>query len=267
MKIIGIDFSGAQYAGRNIWIAEADFSDSLDIKTVERSDRLLGARTGRDHILPALVEYIAAQTDSVVGLDFPFSVPAKTMFSRPWERFATELGKRFPGPAEMQTALASKAGGKEIRRNTENVSRTPFASYNLRIRSQTYYGISRVIAPLIESDRAAFPPMTPVDGRKPSVVEICPASTLKELGQSTDHYKEKETATHVENRRRLLDATRSDSLVKSIAAHCEEAALSDKHGDALDAIVAAVATARAAKQIAAGEIQLHGPVDEGHVFY
>lgn len=265
MNIIGIDFSGSQYAGRSIWISETDASDGLRIASVERADSLLGTGTRREHVLPALVEYISSKKNAFIGIDFPFTVAQSTMFTRPWRQFVTSLENNFATPDEFRTWCWQAAGNRELRRATEKVTSTPFASYNRRIKYQTYFGITQVIAPLLRSGAASFPPMEHVEPGKPAVIEICPSSTLKSFGQSTVGYK-KSTAEGRQRREILLAAVKERSAITHVKPAAEEAAIDDPKGDALDAILAAVATERGAAQIMNGPIDLHGPIDEGHVF-
>lgn len=265
MNIIGIDFSGSQHAGRSIWISEADATDGLRIVSVERADSLLGTGTRREHVLPALVEYISSKKNAFIGIDFPFTVAQSAMFASPWRKFATSLENNFATPDELRSWCWQAAGARELKRETEKVASTPFASYNLRIMYQTYFGITQVIAPLLRSGTASFPPMEQVETGKPSVIEICPSSTLKSFGQSTVGYK-KSTAEGRQRREVLIAAAKEHSAVTNIKPVVEEAAIDDPKGDALDAILAAVAASRGAAQIMNGPIDLHGPIDEGHVF-
>jgi hypothetical protein len=274
-KFIGIDFSGARDAGRKIWIAEAQ-SDGpgLYIVSLSRADRLLGVSARRGEVLPALVSHIAAQSGAVIGMDFSFSVPECALFARTWRDFALNVESRFAGQDELRDWCWRNAGSREVRRATELAASTPFSAYNRRIKFQTYFGITQVIAPLLRDGAAAFPPMEPhipdSSGRPeamraPQVIEVCPASTIKSLGISSGGYKGRGEERAL-RRRQILEALKQASGLR-IPADIERAAMGDSEGDALDAIAAAMAASRAAAQIASGEIAPHGHIDEGHVFF
>jgi hypothetical protein len=86
-----------------------------------------------------------------------------------------------------------------------------------------------------------LPKQEPVPGL-PVPVEICPALTLKAMGQY-DPYKLKGVGGDTA-RARGLDALRRTGDV-AISASVERAARDDSHGDSLDSVVAAFAAFRA----------------------
>ena len=75
-RVIGIDFSGAEKAGRAIWIAEARIDgERVYIENCGPAAELAGSGPERARCLPALVAFITAQRNAIIGCDFPFSLP------------------------------------------------------------------------------------------------------------------------------------------------------------------------------------------------
>jgi hypothetical protein len=268
-RFTGIDFSGSRDAGRKIWIAEAEGSATgLRVLSLERADRKLGVSSEREHVLPALVEFIAGQRGALIGMDFPFSLPECALFARPWRDLALQLGERFTNPDEMRDWCWRQTGNREQRRETERVAVTPFCSYNLWIKCQTYYGISRVIAPLVRTGAGQFPPMQPVavQSALPTVIEVCPASTLKSLRTSSGGYKGR-SAAHRERRVEILGALKQFRLLGDLSSELEQTTLSNSDGDALDAIIAAIAASRAVSQLESPASAALACIDEGCVYF
>ena len=112
--------------------------------------------------------------------------------------------------------------------------------YNLRLYKQTYYGISRLLAPLVEEDRVRVLPMQAPEPDKPWVLEICPASTLKRL----DLYKtyKKNTEEQKEARSHILSELELRGQLKFTDESVRNKVLSDSGGDALDSVIAAFTT-------------------------
>lgn len=105
------------------------------------------------------------------------------------------------------------------------------------------YGI---LYPLIKDNSASILPMQPFSQEKPWVIEICPASTLKAEKLYLKGYKtpgeEGEGA-----REKILDELIDKGFLREISRKAREAALENSGGDALDSIIAVVATHRAFK--------------------
>ncbi|MGH6959062.1 MAG: hypothetical protein ACREE7_01115, partial [Dongiaceae bacterium] len=88
-RIIGIDFSGAEKAGRAIWIAVARIDgEQVRIATCGPAADIVGSGAVRVHCLPALVEFIANQRNAIIGCDFPFSLPEAMVDGGSWRAFA-----------------------------------------------------------------------------------------------------------------------------------------------------------------------------------
>lgn len=214
----GVDFSGGAAAGKKIWLAE--LTADLRLASLFPARDLPGSGVAREACLPALVAHVERHPDAVFGFDFPFA----------W--FAELPG--YADPAAFRAGLRARFGGKEPKRYTEVVARVPFNSFNLWNYKQTYYGVRDV---LLRVDARRVPFEDPTAGRA-TVIEICPASTLKAMGA----YWSYKGRGRDEVRGRILDRLGVD-----VPAGLRALAVADAEGDALDAIIAAEATARAAR--------------------
>lgn len=233
----GVDFSGARDAGRRIWVARAvAHAARLRAEELRPASELEGGGPRRDEALEALRGLALRQRRAVFGLDFPFSVHRRLVEPwGDWAAFAQGLGPRFGGPEAFRRACASRGREVELRRACDEA--TPWAPHNLRLFRQTYYGISRVLAPLAEAGASVVPLHR---GRGPWLLEVCPAVALARLGLRRP-YKGR-GAARARHRRVVVDALRGRGFV--VPPGMAGMALRDRGGDALDALVAAWATWR-----------------------
>jgi len=266
-RVIGIDFSGAEKAGDTIWIAEgAVEGERVRIESCGPAADLPGSGPERLRCLPAVVAFIAAQGSTIVGCDFPFSLPEAMVEGGSWRTFALGLGARFTRAEDFLADCRGRAAGREIRRACDRESRVPFAAYNLRIYRQTYYGIRDVLAPLLRTGGAVILPMERPRPDRPWVIETCPASTLKHAGLYPS-YKGRGDAAR-DARRQIVNGLARRGLLAPLSQSLRHLAIENQGGDALDSMVAAVATGRARL---AGAFQDIAPnrceLVEGRVYY
>jgi hypothetical protein len=239
-RVYGVDFSGAKDAGRRIWIATGSAAgETLQIECCLAAKDLPGSSRERDSALRALRELIARESRAAVGLDFPFGLPQALCGYSDWESFVLAFPNDYPSPEVFRAVCRAAAQGRELRRLTDEVARTPFSPYNIRIYRQTYYGIRDLLRPLVEKDRVRVLPMQMPAADRASLLEICPASTLKRQGLYMPY--KGDTASHRSARQRILQAfernritLREETLRATI--------LQDAGGDALDSVVAALTT-------------------------
>ena len=84
--IYGINFSGAQDAGKKIWIAERVVkTDSLLIEDCFRARDLKDSGNELGICLPALKGFIKENQDAAFGLDFPFGLPYVLVEQESWK--------------------------------------------------------------------------------------------------------------------------------------------------------------------------------------
>jgi len=243
-RVIGIDFSGAEKAGDAIWIAEGRIEgERVRIENCGPAADLVGSSPERAHCLPALVAFIAAQRNAIIGCDFPFSLPEAMVHGGSWRAFALGLGARFSCAEDFLADCRRRANGREIKRACDRESRVPFAAYNLRIYRQTYHGIRDVLAPLLRTGDASVLPMERPRSNRPWVIETCPASTLKHAGLYPS-YKGRGDAARAA-RRQIVNGLIRRGLLAPFSRSLRRLAIENRGGDALDSIVAAAATGRA----------------------
>ncbi|MGB8991211.1 MAG: hypothetical protein WCD80_04065 [Desulfobaccales bacterium] len=244
--IYGIDFSGALYAGRKIWISLAVIKGGvLEIRDCFRGLSLPNSGSRLHDCLAALVTFIASHRNSIFGLDFPFGIPwaiIEKFNYENWLGFIAGFPKEFNSPHDFQRNCKEVTGQREAKRTTDLESRTPFSPYNLRLFKQTYFGITGILYPLLREGRACVIPMQPIIDDKPLILEICPRSTLVKEQIAAKKYKGK-TPAHVKNRRYILDSLKDKQVV--IPNHkLRRLILKDAGGDALDSVIAAYAVAK-----------------------
>jgi hypothetical protein len=245
-RILGIDFSGASDAGRKIWIAEARLSSDgpLALTDIRPACELENGGDAPDVAIAALRRHILLEAGTVAGCDFPFSIPRTLIEEESWEAFISAFPARFDHADAFRDWAFRKAGMKETRRVTDQAVKTPFNSYNIRIHRQTWWGVRALLHPLVISKTAVIRPYQamPKDGR-PIVIEACPASSMKSIGFYPP-YKGRSERHRLARRavvRRLVD----DGYLEMPGRSVQRRLLDNAGGDALDAVIAAIATAQA----------------------
>ncbi|NNG02973.1 MAG: hypothetical protein HKM95_02600 [Inquilinus sp.] len=240
-EFIGVDFSGAVDAGRRLWVAIGHpEGDRLALRQLMRGSDLPDSGTARERALAALAAFLAGRERALIGCDFPFSLPRELIAAPDWLSFATGFAAAYPDPEVFRQGCRARSADGERRRRTDRETGTPFAAYNLRLYRQTYWGISRVLAPLAAESAVGIAPMHRHGTATTVVVESCPASTLKRLGRYRP-YKGRGPA--LAGVRRSILAVLEDAGLACPEALAAEA-IGDPGGDALDAIIAATAVWR-----------------------
>jgi len=242
--VYGVDFSGARDAGKKIWVAHATMEeDVLLMRECFQAKDLSGSGRDREQSLIALREFIRKRKDSIFGLDFPFGLPGNLVKEESWEKFVLSFEDAYKDPCEFKTACQLASGGKELKRSTDIETKTPFSPYNIRLYRQTYFGIRDVLGPLIRNDMVCVLPMQKPLPDRPWVLEICPASTLKQENLRLS-YKGREEK-HKASRVRILEGMEKTGALKINRWALRKTILDDKNGDAIDSVIAAFATFRA----------------------
>jgi hypothetical protein len=243
-RVYGVDFSGAQDAGKRIWIASGTAEgDALRIDECRRGDDLPGSGKSRDACLTALRKLIRSRKASAFGLDFPFGLPRPLVRQTGWDAFVLSFPSEYPNPDRFRRTCREAAGGRELKRATDREARTPFSAYNLRLYRQTYYGIRDVLHPLVRDRQACVLPMQKTAADRPWILEICPASTLKQAGLYMP-YKGR-TEEHRTARASILEHLECTGALSVPASSLRSKLLDDRGGDALDSVIGALATFRA----------------------
>ncbi|MCS7261361.1 MAG: DUF429 domain-containing protein [Anaerolineae bacterium] len=266
-RVYGVDFSGAREAGHKIWIAQAVVhQDTLCLERCAAVATLLGVAPQREACLSALCAWIAREQEAVFGLDFPFGLPAPLLEAASWEEFVRTFPERYATPQHFRSACYAAAEGRELKRLTDHENDTPWASYNLRLYRQTFYGISALLAPLVSQGAVSVLPMQRPRSDRAWLIEICPAATLKRHDLYMP-YKGRE-ARHRRARRDILEAVQRLAPLRFADAALQNTIIQDGDGDALDSVIAAWATWRALQRSVELEKPFHPLyVREGYVYY
>ena len=259
-RIFGIDFSGAAKAGNLIWLAEAEQTDrGLAILSCRRAADLPGGAADRDTALAALRAFIKATPDGIFGCDFPFSLPRKLIKEPNWEAFLDGFNHRDADAFRQH--CRGQTNGAEPKRETDKQSGTPWCAFNIRLRHQTFHGISRILKPLVAGEHATVLPMQELREDRPWIIETCPASLLISIGHRPPYKGRKQRDV----RSALVSELVRRGLFRPLPPDIHRAVIENAGGDALDSILAAIATAAALNEIDAG--RGGGDSLEGRVYY
>lgn len=242
-RVAGVDFSGARAAGKNIWIAEGVVTlNGVKIDELRCAADLPGGANAFDPAINALVDHVATLTEHVIGFDFPFSLPADLIEQATWPSFIHAFAGSYTTPEQFRAHCRERTGGREYKRATDIEARVPWCAYNLRLYRQTWAGIRHVLFPLVEHRGARVIPMQRPRKDAPLVAEICPASTLKAEGLYVP-YKGRGEDLRVAREGILRSITRR-GLLSPLRGKLRTAVLENTGGDALDAVLSAIAAAR-----------------------
>lgn len=278
--ILGVDFSGAKLAGRNIWLATAipvaaPNQHRLRLTSLDRLEDLCG-QADRGPALAYLVDHIQAADGLLVAADFPFGLPIEVVPHCPdWPRQLASLAA-WPGDANALgvecVRRAKEVGDKmHIRRQSDTESRTPFDCYHYRIIYQTFHGMRDVLLPLSADPAIATLPFqyARLKRARNVVVEACPSSTLKRLCLPHQNYKQPAGGPLSAKRRRTRQA-----IVAGIRPFIEltdgqvRTLMRNPGADALDAVIAAVGGWHAWRTADHKAISGHDRYPlEGYVYY
>ena len=245
-RFIGVDFSGGVNAGRKIWIANGRaVNDVLLIETCLQGEALPDSARERTGCLAALRTFIRSAGDALIGLDFPLSLPADFLNGQTWLHFIRSFSDRYTTPQDFRQACLRAADGRELKRRTDIETKTPFSPYNLRLYRQTYYGLRDVIAPLVRERSVCVWPMQHCRSGVPHLIEICPASTLKQM----NWYRPYKGRSIEQRAARLLIVRALQREGVQLAGQLKPIVLADPEGDALDSVLAAWTAYRARAQL------------------
>lgn len=286
MHVHGVDFSGSAEPGEDIWLvsgrcpAEGTTDDDLELRvTAARPASEAFGATARGPVLDGLRRFLrgehdAATAEQVTGLDCSFGLPATVIpdavaatgdwaATLAWvrEAFADVDGRSFR-TALKERARASDADGVELKRATDGPTGAS-SPYSFITRYQTLHGLRELLGPLVEREAVAVPPMVPpgsVD--RPALVEVYPAATLRHLGLPDRKYKGDQYPEARDRRERILDGLLGHGV--TLDGVSRERLLADTGGDALDALVGAVAVARNLPDLAVDRTR-YDPI-EGYIY-
>jgi hypothetical protein len=267
-KVYGVDFSGAKKAGNKIWIASAVvLGNAIQIEDCYQARDLPDSAVERDRCLGALRSFISSKKACAFGLDFPFSLPIKLIKANRWEDFVLSFANRYSEPEQFRKICWESAGNREKKRDTDEVAKTPFSPYNLRLYRQTYYGIRDVLAPLVKGQVVCVFPMQSWLPVKPWLLEVCPASTLRRMGLYQPYKGRNKGRDKRGNRAHILEGIENTRVVIIKRSTLRTTILDDPDGDALDSVIAAFATFRAIGALADSSVSVtSNSMLEGYIY-
>jgi len=249
-SVYGVDFSGAARAGETIWVARLRSRRAFPwaVAGLWR----LADRTGRAEraaALAALVRWITRTHSAVWGFDFPFGLPVGLGFGG-WPGVVRAVS-RWDGGAyafgvECVTRAEALFGTKHIRRQTDGLA--PFDPVHYRVIYQTFHGIRDVLGPLRADPATAVLPFQDASaaGVRRVAIETCTTAALKSWGLPHQRYKEPTAATVSRTGRAVRQTIlRGLKPFVEVPSPIRRVIMADPGGDALDAVVASVAAARA----------------------
>lgn len=277
--VVGVDFSGAARPGESVRVAEASLDDRLRVECCRSARAAFGA-SGREDVLAALVDHVDGR--GVVGVDCPFGLPRPVVEAldgpTTWAETVRWVGEtfvdadEFAGRCKAATRAATDGERTYLRRATDGPvgAKSPYHFFTHR---QAFHGVRDVLAPLLDRG-AGVAPMTgePADGES-TVVEVYPAGTLRRLELPDENYKTASDEAR-RTRERILSGLEAGDDDPGAAGgrpvtvadgRTRERVLADDGGDALDAVVAAVAAARASERDFAVDDGRYNPL-EGYVY-
>jgi hypothetical protein len=259
-RIFGLDFSGAVDAGRRAWLAEGRPSPrGLEILSCRPIAELPGGAVDRATALAALRSFVVATPHAVIGCDFPFSLPRGLIEGASWTAFID--GFRHADALTFYGHCRRLSGGREPKRLTDVESKTPWCAFNIRLYRQSYHGMAELLRPLVVEGQALVLPMQMPAPGLAWLIETCPASALKHFGWRGSY----KGAAFNGARRQILRRLSEAGVLAPLPQSLQRRVVGDTGGDALDSIIAALATARALRDINAGD----GGCDEleGRVYF
>jgi len=205
----------------------------------------------------------------VVGVDASFGLPRPVLPDRiaatdDWQESVRWVAEAYADVDALAAqadwkdhARESDADGVELKRRTDGPTGAN-SPYSFITRYQTFHAMRDLLAPVLDS--VSVEPMVSGDG--PTLIEVYPAATLRDLDLPDRKYKEPGAESR-EKRERILAGLCEWGV--ALPGKFEERILGDADGDALDSLVAAVATVRAVESGFAVEEGRYDPV-EGYIY-
>lgn len=267
--IVGVDFSAAKNdAGRNTWIADCRVrGEDLMVCSLENASKHLRLDPKkRDIVHQALVEHIADLENTIVAMDFPFSLPQWVIERDDWESFVQGTPCKWgvldeiSDPKSLYEAVKQHTNETNCctrrKTDTDHSGQDP-AGY--RIKTQTYYGIANVLGPLSSKKDVAVRPFQSVRDAQTLVAETYPAAVFERIGAERRGYKSDDCSgisARRKNLRRLeVSGMSVDSTYRDFAIGTD---------NALDALAAAYGAWVERKEIRSGSVE--SPVVEGTIY-
>ena len=286
----GVDFSAAAAdAGAKTWIASGAVAadDTLDITGVAPLVEFLDLDAAdRGTALPALANWLRGlDDDAVVGLDFPFGLPAFVVGAAGHDSWRSFISG-FPGSllknadgngddpvrtfAERCVGLTDEHGeGTYDKRETDGAvgARSP---YGFIADTIAFYGMRDVLAAVVDDVRV-MPMDAGRDGAAdgPTLVETYPAAVLDALGLPRTKYKGSSDAETTRRRRNAEGLAAESDVVYKEPVDLVDRIVDNDGGDALDAVAAclgAYAASESDYEVAVDGVDSETVALEGYIY-
>lgn len=275
MRVIGVDFSGAEPEVGKTWIARGELVGN--VLTIENCQPI--SRADLTNELAGLTNELAGLREpAVVGMDFPFSVPVE--FANFWQqRDVLAAGWEMPNlwaaaaGIELEEFRNLRDGFVPQHGEPRRVGDPPEAlsPLNIRMLPMTFRGMQMLHHLWGWPEEIQVPPLHP-DPERDSVtlLEVMPGATLRSFGLPHTGYKDTSGITQEqreqrrEMRRYILDELPGGAMpvevdlrvetdrpchrgqcqvIRNNANRTNLYDICRHHDDALDAVVAAIAAA------------------------
>lgn len=267
-RIFGIDYSGSLHAGKKIWVCEAErISDRIQINDLYSVHGRFHIKTRKEANLKIL-ELIENNPQSLFGFDFPFSIPHQAMPVKEWETYILAFNTYYQDENDFRRYLRFFFNGRDVKRPCDIESKAPFSPYNLRIYRQTFFGISEILKPLLQTTNIfALPFQKPVEG-KSVVMEVCPASLLKKMGKAGKLFYGYKGRYDAQQKMRLdmLDLISREYKLGFSEKKFRQMVADNQEGDALDSILCAICAINGISSIHRSGYPEHTAL-EGWIYY
>jgi hypothetical protein len=265
---LGGDFSGAKRPQMKIWIGLLDPTPEGPTVVSLRNNfsyAALGA---------AVCAFLCRTPDGVALLDFPFGLAEPTVTAlglapsadpRSIWKAVRACGSPSVFRERARSGRSGNGSERQHKRETDRIHGTPWAPHNLRLCPQTFAGMT-MLAELWDLGVQIFP-WADVDNREGGWLgEGCPRSTLMALGLPANLYKGASADRSIRREEFVRFLEESQGL-RWADERLRKAAVADVEGDALDALLLALAASSVNQDaLAVGRAIIRNRPTEGVVY-
>ena len=251
VQIMGVDFSGAEKTNAT-WVCEGSLNKGKGVLTIRKLRSLSKRREEAHNELKSLLQKLPI--NSVVGMDFPFSVPEP--FARFWRPDSNTMPELWNEASRTNYDRFKKVRDEFVLKNGEMLRHgdtyfggplSPLKTGGPNMLPMTFYGM-KMLQELWQSEERRFivPPLPEEDRTGPVLLETMPGVILRRLNLPAENYKNKNKTNKKKPetfRQTILGGLQSlstpiVSISEDLCNKCIE------NHDCLDSLVAAVGGAK-----------------------